>query len=195
MVINAIRSMSYYTDVDEMPLYNWRKCQEKGLYEYCRKGSNRLTEIRKKRKWFDSFVKLIRKPFYKDEKIEVLNETTDGHAWTKVYDSYLKEFGLGESYLRVLEYRRDIAILECEYAIDGNTFKRNLIVVKQEELKNYLATQKGGSITSALSSLSNWHKREINEREITVSRFYTMLNDLKIHVAKQKKNDKKNGNV
>jgi hypothetical protein len=144
---------------------------------------------------FNSLVKIIRKPFYKNETIEVLSDTTDGYAWTILYDSYLKEFGLGESYEKVLEYRRDIALLECKYAIDGNVFTQNLIAIKQEELKNFLNAQKQGSITSSLSTLSNWHKREINEREITVSTFYTMLEDLKVHIAKQNKNDKKNGNV
>lgn len=180
--------MSYYTDISDMPLYNWRKCQEKQTLEYCRIGSNKLTVLKNRRKWVDFVISLIRKPFFNDEKL-IYTDKTDAEAWIIIYDSFLLEFGLGEDYERMIEIRRDIAIHECDLVITNNRFIQNLIVVLKKELGGLMNRPIKGDTDTILANLSKWQGHQINEREITVKRFYKMIEELKAIGRKEKLNN------
>lgn len=50
--------MSYFLDIDEMPLYNWRKCKA-GDYTYCRNGHGEHSEHGDKDAWekvYNSYI-------------------------------------------------------------------------------------------------------------------------------------------
>ena len=99
---------NYYYDIDEMPLFNWRKCQEKQDYKYTRKDIKKGTE------------------------------EEDLKAWDIIYDSYLSEFGLGSEYERILEIKTRIAELQCNLVIEDDRFLLNEIKRLERELNDIL---------------------------------------------------------
>lgn len=99
-------------------------------------------------------------------------------AWTRVYDSYLKEFGLNKTYKRYLLLLKKKALLEAEYVITGDRFKLTKIEVEERKLKNMLETQDEG-ITSdqALIYMSKWLGYRINPKEITAKEYFVILKE------------------
>lgn len=144
--------ISYYDNIDEMPLYNWRKCQEKEEYNYCR-----ITP--------------------KEGGDEESTELEDLKAWDKIYDSYIKEFGLGKDFERIMELRREIAELQCDFIIKDERYILNRIKRIQRELMDFLERPVDSDTDTILTHLRKWMGTWLDEKVMTVKDFYKMLRE------------------
>lgn len=130
-----------------MPLFNWIKCTE-GDLRYARIEINLNQDQTKK----------------------------DVDAWFQVYDEYIKKFGLGKMYERLLKVMKKKALLECDFVLTGEKFKLTEIEIEEANLKNMLANMGNGlSIEQSLIHLARWVGYHINTKNITVADYFNLL--------------------
>ena len=121
------KHQKFYTGIDELPLFNWIKCTN---------GDLRFVRIDSKN-------------------INATNEN-DVDAWNKIYDDYIKEFGLSEMYIKMLNVMRKKAMLEIDFVINRDRFKLTEIEIELSKLEMMMANNgKGISIEQSLVHLSN----------------------------------------
>ena len=137
----------YHINIDEITVYNWRKCQA-GDLTFTRIGEAGTIE-------------------------------GDILAWELIMDSYYERFGLGKDFERVLELRKEIAIMECDFVIDNDNFILNHIRRLQAELNDILNKPSDGDLSTALIHITKWLGSAVRERETTVLELYTMLGEMK----------------
>jgi hypothetical protein len=129
-----------------MPMFNWRRCLEHGQLEYCRKN------------------------------LDEGEEKDDEKSYELIYDSYLKEFGLGKEYENLLELKREKALLECDFVLTDDRFILNRIRQIEFELEDMAQDKHGMDMDTVIIYIEKWRGFEINEHTITVKKFYKLLN-------------------
>lgn len=147
---------AYYTDIEDFPLYNWRKIQEKSLIKYVRKDINEGTAKK------------------------------DRDNWEKIQDSFLAEFGLSKDYERILEIQFDIAQLELDLVIEDNPFLQNKIRQLNRELNEIRDRGVESDMDECIHYIEAWRKIEINELTTTVRKFFKLLRTYKKENDKNK---------
>lgn len=112
----------------------------------------------------------------------------DLKAWDLVYDSYIKEFGIGSEYAYILELQSDLAILKLDLIITGNRMLLNKINALNTEIENYLNRSKdsGMDITTTLIMVGKWLGYKVNEKETTILELYKMIDLIKKESDKNK---------
>lgn len=85
--------MRYFLSIEEMPLYNWNKCQ-RGDLTYTRKAVDDA----------------------------MCNDELDLKAWEIVNDDYLQRFGLTKQHKRFMILSKQKALLELDLFITGDNF-------------------------------------------------------------------------
>ena len=147
----------YFNSIDEMPFFNWRKCQEKQAYQFCRIDPKKG------------------------------DKESDVKAWEKIYDSYLLEFGLGKDYERIIELQKEIAELQCDFVISGDRFIMNKIRELKNELKELIERPIETDTDTILNYLRKWMNHWIDTKKITVREFYKLIRDYRREIEIQKK--------
>jgi len=137
---------AYYQDIEDFPLYNWRKIQEKSLIKYVRRDINEGT----------------------------LKQ--DRSNWEKIQDSFLAEFGLSKDYERILEIQFDIAQLELDLVIEDNPFLQNKIRQLNRELNDIRDRGVESDMDECIHYIEAWRKIEVNEYTMSVKKFFKRLN-------------------
>ena len=150
----------YYTDIEDFPMYNWRKIQEKSLISYTRKDITQGT------------VK------------------QDKANWVLIQDSFLAEFGLTQEYERILGLQIEIAELECDLVIDDNSFLQNRIRHLNNEIEEIRARGVNSDMDETIHYIETWRKIEVNERTTSVRKFFKLLRTYKKEADKNKKSSK-----
>jgi hypothetical protein len=146
----------YFNSIDDMPLYNWRKCQEKGEYIYTRKNELEGTE------------------------------EGDAKAWLNLYDGFLVEFGVNESYKEVLGIRQKIAILQCDIICGAAAQLNNQIMLLELRLEEILGRKVDSDMDSIIIHLERWRGIEVNEHKTSVRKFYKLLREYEKYVQEMK---------
>ena len=123
---------------------------------------------------------------YTRKVIDIGSEQEDNEAWGIIYDTYLKEFGLGKDYERVLELKSEIALLELDLVIEENNFIKNQIKQLKRELTEILDKPIESDMDSVIIGLENWRGISINEHTTTVRKFYKLLREYKKAAEKSK---------
>lgn len=139
----------YYEDIEDFPLYNWRKIQEKGLIEYARKDLSKGSV------------------------------DYDKKFWVKIQDSFLAEFGLSKEYERILELQLDIAELECDLVINDTPFLQNKIRHLNNELEELRNRGVECDMDECIHYIEIWRKIEVNELTMNVRKFFKLLRTYK----------------
>jgi hypothetical protein len=118
-------------------------------------------------KCLDGEIKYLRKD------IKVGTDIDDWNAWCVVHDKYLEEFPPSQIIEDVRELRKRIAILECDFVIENDTFLRNEIRRLRSELMDILENNSEGGLTREgfLIQLEKWIGFRINENEITARKY------------------------
>lgn len=119
--------------------------------------------------------------------LDVGTEEMDALAWINIYDDYIKQIGLGKNYEYIMEMRKDLAILQCDFIITNNRFLLNKINVLTETIDEALKnTEKGGEdMTTTLLRLSKWAGFKLNEKTTTVLELHKMIDLVKQQAAKK----------
>lgn len=136
----------YYETIDEMPLWNWRKCTE-GKTEFVRLNK----KVGNKKKDADVWT------FLYDENIERFGLGKDQET---IY----------ELRLRLAELQCDYCIEGNTFMLN------EIRMIEQEIIDIVDRIQNGASIDECLMVLSKWMGFRINQKETTVAEFYTYLN-------------------
>jgi len=150
----------YYTNIDDFPMYNWRKIQEKSLINFTRKDITKGTS--------------------KEDKAH----------WILIQDSFLAEFGLHKDYERILQLQIEIAELECDLVIDDNTFLQNRIRHLNSEIEEIRNRGTESDMDETIHYIETWRKIEVNEKTTSVRKFYKLLRTYKKESDKNKKSTK-----
>lgn len=102
----------------------------------------------------------------------------DEKTWVKLYDEYLKEFGLTKRYENYLKLIQKKAILQADFVIKNDKFtltELEIIDYKIKEVEQYFG--EGQSIEVILTWLGQFLGYKINQKETTVKEYYTILEE------------------
>jgi len=136
----------YWNSIDEMPLYNWIKCNS-GQIEYSRKDKKG-------------------------------NKLKDYLHWKKLYDEYLKEFGLDVRYKKYLEAQRKRALLQSDYVITKERFKLTEIEIQSQKIKDLeLHFAEGKKIEVILTWLGMFLGYKVDQKTTTVKEYFVILEE------------------
>jgi len=147
----------YYEDIEDFPLYNWRKIQEKSLVEFVRRD------------------------------IKEGNAKDDKKFWVKIQDSFLREFGLTKDYERIIQLQIEIAELECDLVIEDDNFLKNRIKQLNRELEELRNQGGDSDMDDTIHYIETWRKIEVNEKTTTVRKFFKLLRTYKKEADERKK--------
>lgn len=144
--------LNCYSDIDEMPVFNWFKIHATGDFSYM----------------------LIRKRGISEKEAKILSK-----KFNLIYDQYISMFGFNEEFLSTLEKRRKIALLMIKKATTGDRTLNTLIKVHQAEL-NSMEEQKPAksNFYEIKSFVEKQMGFQINIRTMSVAEFYTSFNSV-----------------
>ena len=122
---------------------------------------------------------------YKYVRLDEKEDAKNVEMFEKVYSDYVDKFGIDNKFKQQIELIKKIAILQCEYLISKNRFKLTQIEVentKFEAIKK--ETGVGMTLQQTLIHLSKWLGYRLDWKQVSVSEYYTILNES----SKQAKN-------
>ena len=104
------------------------------------------------------------------------NPEMDVITWEMIYNDYLKEFGLSETYKRMLNAMKKKALLELDYVLTGDRFKLTEVEIEQTRLNSMLQNAGNGmTIEESLIYISKWLGTWLNAKNITVREYFNLL--------------------
>ena len=100
-------------------------------------------------------------------------------VWEKIYDGYLKEYGLGKLYLKLLKTMQKKAIYECDFVLTGDRFKLTQIEMVEQNLTAMLNNNGSGvTIEQSLIHISKWLGQWINAKNITTKEYFDLQKEM-----------------
>lgn len=146
---------SCYLSIDRLPVYNWFKVFETQDLKH-----------------------LIISGSASDEYLQNL--------WEKLFNEYISIFGLDDSFKNYFKHTKKMLELEVKYALT----KKGSILFKLENEKLKYASlnpvkENSDNFMSIIASVENSINRSINEREISVLKFYTYIKQLENEPVKR----------
>lgn len=106
------------------------------------------------------------------------NEFDDEKVWSKIYDSYLNEFGLNEKHKKMLEAIKKQTQLQLDFVITLDRFKLTQLEMQIQKLKSMVNNANSGmSIEQALVHVSKWLNQWINSKTITTREWFNILKE------------------
>lgn len=146
---------SCYLSIDSLPVYNWFKVFETQDLKH-----------------------LIISGSASDEYLQNL--------WEKLFNEYISVFGLDNSFKNYFKHTKKMLELEVKYALT----KKGSILFKLENEKLKYASlnpvkENSDNFMSIIASVENSINRSINEREISVLKFYTYIKQLENEPVKR----------
>lgn len=143
--------MKLYTDIADMPIFNWFKCIDTKDYSY---------------------VLVERKKCNRDEllKCEL--------AFSELYAQFLDTFGISDNLQAILRLQNQILVHKIDLVLTGDATNEVFIDIKEIELNKLLEVKevKGNSAKVAIEKMLGF---AINERTVSVKSYYEYINELK----------------
>lgn len=147
------KQLDCFKSIDDLPIKAWFDIHKTGDYRLLLKN---IITINK-----EDFSKLY-------------------ELWQVLYNEYIEKFGLSETFKDDLNKQIEIAKLKATYMITGKKHLRTQIRIKEEELKS---ENKGESkpfeLESLLAKMSKYYGFKLESRELTVTQYYSYLNEVK----------------
>lgn len=102
----------------------------------------------------------------------------DQLAWQRIYDSYLKEYGLTGLHKRAMLLLKDVAMLRLEYLITNDRMKLTDAEMKLLRMKTMLENN-GVNVTidQTLIHLSKWMGTFLDSKNITVRQYFNLIEE------------------
>ena len=138
--------MKFYESIEYMPIYNWFKVNNGDMRFMLIKQTTKY-DGKKAREYFD-----------------------------KIYSEYIDVFGISESYLKVIELKKNISVLQIEMAITGDRILKNFIKMAQIELNQINSKTNKTNTNEVKVHLEKYLGFRLNEKETSVKEYYTYLN-------------------
>jgi len=141
-----VKQPKHYTSIDDLPQYNWRMISEKNDLSFM---------LYDKHKKFDKAKMKI--------------------SFDKIVDEYIDTFGINENHKRILELKKDIAMLQIDMAVTGDKAIKNFIKIASLELQSLLSKNENIKPYETTVRLSKHMGFPINERTICVREYTEMV--------------------
>ena len=107
-------------------------------------------------------------------------------AFEEIQRQIVNRFGISESYMEVLDLRKEIAILQLEMAITDDKFNKTWINIKETELKQ-LQQRKSSTTDEIKDYLEKYKGFHLSLHTITVAEWFSYV---KNYSKQQVKSDK-----
>lgn len=148
-----------WNGIDDMPIYNWWKVSSGELMFVLKEGEVKMNAATGK----------------------ILNE-----KWERIYDSYLLHFGFSEDFLRQLEKKKHIALLDLKMVETDDFTIQTDIDILRIELAQMVEESSGKTDFYETKSMMEMNLGfTLDPRKITVREFYSYIKNLKKY-SKQK---------
>lgn len=100
----------------------------------------------------------------------------DIENWFRLYDEYIKKYGLSEKYNRILKLMKKKALLDLKYIKTRDRFTLMLSEIEGEKIKDLMKDNgRGMTVESSLIPLSKWFGSMIRANEITVTEYQNLI--------------------
>lgn len=153
------RSLPIWDNIEDMPVWNWMRVHEKGDLRYIYKISSDR---------------------------ELPSQCPDMDCWRRLYDQYIREFGINERYLEYLQKKKDIAIKKCDRIISGDRSLETLIEVDEIELRDMLSAGENMKFIEVIAAIEKHLGFQLNQHTVTVVKYYTYLRQIEKSVSRGK---------
>lgn len=111
----------------------------------------------------------------------------DSIAWEMVYDDYIKKFGLGKLYKKLLEAMIRKAKAELDFCISGNRLKLTTAEIEEQRIETMMRNKGSGmTISQTLIHLSKWIGHWLNIKELKTQEYFDLLSEFEKHNKAQK---------
>lgn len=138
-----------YQTIDDLPIYNWLKIAETNNF-----------------KW------LVIRGKYTKEELEWIYEL--------LMEEFIKTFGVSKQFKKLFNQKKKIAQLEAKYAITRKEHLKFKLKIEKEKLKDLDPVKvEKENFFNVIKEVEKHTKRTLDEKSISVRKFYTYLNDLK----------------
>ena len=166
MIFKIFRTdIIHYKDIDDLPVWNWFKINETDDITYL------LHEKRKVNSKEQDYLQRI---------------------FQKIYAKFIDTFGMNDMLRRVLELRRDIAVLQLEKSINNDSSRQTFIDIKEAELKGIILEAEKETNTNIKAYLDKFMGFHIDERKISVKDYYSYISLLKREAELTQKDGRQN---
>jgi hypothetical protein len=106
------------------------------------------------------------------------NQLLDELHFEKIFDSYIKEFGLSETYIKLLKTMHKKTLLELDFVLTRNRFKLTEVEMQIVRLENMVNNNKNGmTIEQTLVHLSKWMNHWIDSKKVSTREYFDMMKE------------------
>jgi hypothetical protein len=110
--------------------------------------------------------------------LETKEDSGNQEAFTKLYDAFLQKRGVNKEYKKYLDILKKKALLQCEFLITKDNFKLTQIEIEDAKIVSLQKTSEEGlSIDKTLIYLGKWLGYRLDWKIISVSEFYSILEE------------------
>lgn len=143
-----------YDSIENLPIWNWNKIQEKGDYTYLR--INRINgQITKK-------------------EFAILQKT-----WEVIFSEYIEKFHWSDNFLMIHEKKKEISYLQHQMIITGDRSICTFVEIAKQELELLKQGNDGGfDFWDLKTQMEIQMKMQIDTKKIMVIEFFSYLKSL-----------------
>jgi len=151
-VWNKSKQLDYYSSIDELPVKIWFDIHKTGNFSLLLKNDIKIKE--------KEFINL-------------------SEAWNKIYNQYMKKFGLSEEFIADLNQSIRLAELQAKFIITKKPHYKTLIKVEKEKIKNTKEEiKKPHELESILATISKHFGFQLRSRDLTTLEYYSYINNI-----------------
>lgn len=147
-VKSRVSSGVCYNSIEELPIWNWFKVFETNELKHIIKGEGVVE---------DSILK---------------------ENWNKLFSEYIDIFGLDDNLVSHIKHEKKLVLLQLEYAIKKRPSDLFKIELALTNVKEKQSEKVKSDFMQVIAQVENALERNINERKISVRKFYTYLKQL-----------------
>jgi hypothetical protein len=108
----------------------------------------------------------------------VVEDTILKDTWNKLFSEYIDIFGLDDNLVSHIKHEKKMVLLELEYAIKRRASDLFKIELEIENTKEKQSEKVQSDFMQVIAQVENALNRNINEKKISVRKFYTYLKQL-----------------
>ena len=106
------------------------------------------------------------------------NHLLDEIHFEKIFDSYIKEFGLSEMYIKLLKTMHKKTLLELDFVLTRNRFRLTEVEMQVARLETMVNNNKNGmTIEQTIVHLSKWMNHWIDAKKVTTREYFDMMKE------------------
>lgn len=147
------KRLKYYESISDLPVRIWFAIFKSGNYMLLLKESATKTT--------KNFIKLSK-------------------VWEDLFNEYINEFGLSESYMDDLESSVNLAILKADLIITGQRYLKTMIKIEEQRIKmESLELKEPEGLEKILAKMSKYYGFKLSSRDLTTKEYYSYLFSIK----------------